>query len=392
MNPEENTFHAPGTQGSSCVDCHMPKRDYMGRDPRSDHRFPIPDPLLTKELGTPNACNDCHADKGLDWQIEWTNNWYGEKMNRPERDRTRAIHAAQNGITGALALLLKSYDIEEIDAWKATLLRLMEPWSSDSRVVKRTNVAAHEGDPLTRVAAAMLIGRRGDQGAPLDKVLSDPLRAVRLEAAWAAFERLPQDHPVINEAVKVAQHQSDQPGGAMRMARVNMKLGNIEEAEKWFKRAAAWDQTSPAPRRDLAVFLSSQGRTKESVDWLDKAAQLAPDNAEIPYLAALACAEVGDIPGAESRLRTAVSIAPGFSRAYYNLGLIQNGQGKPQEAVTSLGLAAQTDPLNADAPYAQATILIRLGQVEQAITAAQEALRRDPNHQGAQQFLRQLGR
>lgn len=391
INPAQHTFHDPGTKGASCVDCHMPKRNYMGRDPRSDHRFPIPDPLLTKELGTPNACNDCHEDKGLDWQIEWTDKWYGDKMKRPERERTRAIHAAQTGKTGALDMLLDSYDIEEIDAWKATLLRLMDPWNSDSRVVKRTNNAAQDGGPLARAAAAMLIGQRGDNGPLLEKVLSDPLKAVRLEAAWAAFERIPNDHPVIEETRKVAEHQSDQPGGAMRMARLNMKLGQMKEAEKWFKRAAAWDQTSPAPRRDFAVFLSSVGRTQESVKWLDDAAELAPDNAEIPYLAALAYAELGEPAKAESRLRTAVQIAPGFSRAYYNLGLLQNSQGKPQDAIASLQQAADTDPTNPEAPYAQATILIRLGQVEQAIAAARESLRRAPDYQPAQGFLRQLG-
>jgi len=391
INPAEHTFHDAGTKGSSCVDCHMPKRPYMGRDPRSDHRFPIPDPLLTKELGTPNACNDCHSDKGLDWQIEWTDKWYGDKMKRPERERTRAVHAAQNGRTGALDMLLEVNKTEEIDAWKATMLRLMEPWASDSRVVKQTNVAAQEGGPLARAAAAMLIGRRGETGPLLETVLTDKLRAVRLEAAWASFERLPNDHPVITETEKVARHQSDQPGGAMRMARINMKLGKIEEAEKWFKRAAAWDQTSPAPRRDFAVFLSSVGRTEESVTWLDDAAALAPNNSEIPYLAALAYAELGDPAKAEARLLQAVQIEPRFSRAYYNLGLLQNGQGKPQDAIANLQRAADTDPTNPDPPYAQATILIRLGQVEPAIAAAREALRRAPDHQPAQQFLRQMG-
>ena len=391
INPAEHTFHDAGTKGSSCVDCHMPKRPYMGRDPRSDHRFPIPDPLLTKELGTPNACNDCHSDKGLDWQIEWTDKWYGDKMKRPERERTRAVHAAQNGKTGALDMLLEANKTEEIDAWRATMLRLMEPWASDSRVVKQTNVAAQEGGPLARAAAAMLIGRRGEDGPLLEKMLTDELRAVRLEAAWAAFERIPNDHPVIAETQKVARHQSDQPGGAMRMARIHMKLGQLSEAEKWFKRAAAWDQTSPAPRRDFAVFLSSMGRTKESVTWLDEAAKLAPTNAEIPYLAALAYAELGDPAKAESRLLEAVRIEPRFSRAYYNLGLLQNSQGKPQDAIASLQQAANTDPTNPDPPYAQATILIRLGQVEQAINAAREALRRAPDHQPSQQFLRQMG-
>jgi hypothetical protein len=43
-------------------------------------------------------------------------------------------------------------------------------------------------------------------------------------------------------------------------------------------------------------------------------------------------------------------------------------------------------------PYAEATILLRMGQIDAAAAAAREALRRDPNHQQAQQLLQQLGR
>ena len=47
---------------SDCIGCHMPVTVYMQRHPRRDHGFTIPDPLLTKELNIPNACNRCHAE------------------------------------------------------------------------------------------------------------------------------------------------------------------------------------------------------------------------------------------------------------------------------------------------------------------------------------------
>jgi len=392
INPVEHSFHTPGTSGASCVDCHMPKRSYMARDPRSDHRFPSPDPLLTKELGTPNACNNCHADKGLDWQIEWTHKWYGEDMNAVSRKRTRAIHAATEQRPGALNQLIECFDIEEIDGWQATLLRLMEPWAADSRIVQRANRSANEGGPLARVAAALLIGRRGETGPLMEKMLTDPLKAVRIEAAWSSLDRISVDHPAFAEISAMAQHQSDQPTGAMTMARLAIKRGDIADAEKWFQRAAKWDPSSPVPRRDLAVFLSGQGRTGDSITWLEEAAKLAPANAEIPYLTALALSEVGKPSEALAKLQTAVQIQPDFARAWYNLGLLQNSQGNPQDAVASLQQAAALEPTNPDAPYAMATIYLRMGNAEYAINSAQEAVRRDPSHEAANQFLRQLGR
>ena len=391
IDPFKHSFHEAGTEGSRCVECHMPKRSYMGRDPRSDHRFPSPDPLLTRELGVPNACNDCHSDKGLDWQVEWTHKWYGEDMNAVSRARTRAVHAAQNGRAGALGQLLEVYPDEQVDAWRATLLRLMEPWMLDSRVVRHTNAAAKDGGPLARAAAALLIGRRGENGPLLEQLLSDPLKTVRVEAGWAAFERLPGDHPVVAELEALARHQADQPGGAMRMARIHMARGEHAEAEKWFKKAADWDRTSPAPRRDFAVFLGGIGRTAESVAWLEDAMKLAPDNAEIPYLAALAHAELGNSAEAQALLRAAVRIEPGYARAWYNLGLLYSSGGLTDDAIAALRRAEKADPSGADAPYARATIHLRLGQVAEAREAAREALRRNPSHPQAGPLLQQLG-
>jgi tetratricopeptide (TPR) repeat protein len=391
IDPAKHVFHQPETKGASCVDCHMPKRSYMGRDPRSDHRFPSPDPLLTKELGVPNACNDCHADKGLDWQIEWTHKWYGEDMNAVSRARTRAVDAAQHGKAGSLDLLVKVYEKEEIDAWKASLLRLMEPWAGDSRVMRFANTAAESGGPLSRSAAGILIARRGQTGPLLAKLLSDPLMSVRVETGWAAIDSLPADHPVLDELEAVAKHQADQPAGAMRMARLAMARGRMDEAEKWFKRTADWDRTSPVPRRDFAVFLSQSGRTAESVKWLEEAAELAPDQAEIAYLLALALAETGDSPGAEARFRDVVRIDPDFARAWYNLGLLYAGENHPDEAIAALQQAAAADPASPDAPYARATVHLQLGQMDEALEAVRETLRRDPDHPQANELIRRLG-
>lgn len=384
--------HSHGKEGSACIDCHMPKRDYMSRDPRSDHRFPVPDPLLTRELGVPNACNECHADKGLDWQIEWTHKWYGEDMNQVSRARSRAIHAAHEGKAGALDQLLEVARSEEIDAWRATLLRLMEPWAGDSRVVRLTNRYAGEGGPLARVAAGLLIARRGDDGALLEKMLLDPLKAVRVETGWAALDRLRKDHPVIAELEVIARHQSDQPGGAMRVARLAVSRNQPREAEKWFRKACEWDRTSPAPRRDFAVFLGGIGRTAESVEWLEKAAALEPTNPEIPYLTALAYAEIGEMRKAEERFRDALRIEPRFPRAWYNLGLLYAGQDRTDDAIGALFRAEDADPASPDAPYARATIHVRLGELDEARAAAREALRRDPNHAPSMQLLYELRR
>src|SRR5579872_4279193 len=63
ITPLQHSHHSATSSGSSCIGCHMPVTVYMQRHPRHDHGFTIPDPLLTTELNTPNACNRCHSDK-----------------------------------------------------------------------------------------------------------------------------------------------------------------------------------------------------------------------------------------------------------------------------------------------------------------------------------------
>ncbi len=392
-------FHDPGIKGSRCVDCHSAKTPYMGRDPRGDHMFPVPDPQLAKELGLPNACNDCHADKGLDWQIEWMNEWYGEKMQKyePRRQRARAVAAAHAVAPGALEKLLAAYQVEEIGAWKATLLRLMAPWLGDPRVGERAAAAAADPDPLVRAAAALVLGQRGDHRDKLDQLLADPLKSVRFEAAWAALDRLPADpapaaKAALAEVEAISRHNSDQPAGAMRLARLAALRGDRAAAEACFRKAADWDRGSPAPRRDFAVFLAAGGRMQEALGLLLEAQRLAPADPELPYLAALAHAELGDPAAAEQCLREAVRIDPQFGRAHYNLGLLLDRGGRTEEALATLRQAATVDRRNADAPYAVATILLRLGNPGAAATAAREALARDPAHEPAQRLLQQIGR
>src|SRR5262249_20081886 len=119
-----HSHHKPDSAGNRCVMCHMPTTTYMQRAPRHDHGFLKPDPLLTKELGIPNACSRCHADQSIDWNIQHADTWYGAKMNSRQRDRARAVAAAQAGNAEGATKLLALLADEEVPAWRATLLLL----------------------------------------------------------------------------------------------------------------------------------------------------------------------------------------------------------------------------------------------------------------------------
>jgi hypothetical protein len=93
--------HKLTDKGGECIGCHMPVTVYMQRHPRHDHGFTAPDPLLTKELNIPNACNRCHTDQTTDWAIKYADEWYGTNMNRLSRERTRLNCSGGDGQIGS---------------------------------------------------------------------------------------------------------------------------------------------------------------------------------------------------------------------------------------------------------------------------------------------------
>lgn len=66
---EAHTGHKSASSGSSCYACHMPRVVYGVMAVHPTHDITVPDPQLTAAQGVPNACNQCHLDKSVNWAI-----------------------------------------------------------------------------------------------------------------------------------------------------------------------------------------------------------------------------------------------------------------------------------------------------------------------------------
>ena len=85
--------HAAVNPPLACASCHMPERTYMVVDRRHDHGFRVPRPDLSAKINTPNACNDCHADKSAQWAASAIEAWHGPKRIGFQ-NYAEAFHAA----------------------------------------------------------------------------------------------------------------------------------------------------------------------------------------------------------------------------------------------------------------------------------------------------------
>lgn len=390
VDPATHSHHAPGTPGSRCIDCHMPVTHFMMRDPRRDHGFTSPDPRLTIELDIPNACNRCHTDRSPEWSETWTTQWYGEKMERPARQRARLVARAWAGDESVVTALVAAAASEEIAAWRATLTALLSPWKGhpDARALIERHL--RDPEPLVRSAAVRALANARGSYDVLKPLRRDASRLVRLDAAQATANELEREGVDAQEVAAYLRVIDDQPAGALRNAEAALKAGRRLDAESWARRTVAWD-ASPAAHHALGLLLHQLGKIEEAVSELGAASRGETNNAIYTYTLALAQGEAGRAGDALVSLQETVRRDPHFGRAWYNLGLAQAGLEKLPEAVASLQTAGELMPESAEAPYALATVHLRQKDRVAARAAAQEALAREPGHLQARALLLQLG-
>lgn len=380
-------------KGGECVNCHMPQTAYMQRHWRHDHGFTIPDPLLTKEFGIPNACNRCHQDKDTDWALKTCQEWYGQKMERPTRRRAQVIARAQAGSPQARGELLELFGREEIPYWKAALVGLLGQWAGRADVTTALTNALSDTNALVRTVAARTLEPAlfapGVSNA-LYQRLDDPVRSVRVAAASCLRSTLDPSSPAARDFAHYLKNNADQPSGQMQLAIWCFSRNDLPGALAHLQKAAAWSPYSAPIQQELAVVFSALNRPKDAVEALKEACRLAPKDAESHYKLGLAYNESGDIQSTVKELEAAVELDPNFAVAWYNLGLARNGLGLADSALEALSRAEGADPEDPRIPYARATILARAGRTKEARAAARRALEIQPSYAEATQLLQML--
>lgn len=307
-----------GGKAMPCIECHMPKMTYMGRDPRRDHGLHWPDPRMSIELGVPNACLNCHQDKDHQWCMEYLEKRYKIERLGKYRQRFRAAGHALQG-KGSVQELLAAYKAEEIAAWRATLLGLMADYPLTPEVQAVAQGATQDPDALVRAAAVELLG-----GEAARKALADKTRSVRHAAGWQLFPNLPADHPVLQEMLETATHQADQPTGAMQLAMLAGARSDAATADAQYRRAVERDPVSAVARMDYAVFLAQQNRPVDALKQMLACAREHPQDAEVQYRLGLSLIEIGQYRPALRAMQKALKLAPQHAAAAQAAQQLQN--------------------------------------------------------------------
>ena len=183
----EHHHHQQGSAGAQCINCHMPSKTYMVVDDRRDHSFRVPRPDLSISIGAPNACAPCHADHTAPiGPRNASPNGFPNGRQTPAHFGT-ALYAGRTGAADAEQRLdALIVDQGQPAIARASALALLAPYATPA-VRIRDQGSNRRPRPLVRAAVSRALPAAPSPAmvqafAPL---LSDPVRAVRIETARA---------------------------------------------------------------------------------------------------------------------------------------------------------------------------------------------------------------
>lgn len=348
--------HHQSGEATQCVTCHMPSQTYMENDDRRDHSFRIPRPELTAELGTPNACNNCHTEpeETPQWAAEKIRQWYGETRNTDPQFAPAFAAAWQSDPEGVKLLeeVLSTPNTPAIV--RATAVDLLGNYGT-----KESDDLAHDAlnDEHALVRAAAVRALSGNSllqlGRDIARRLNDPIRLVRHAAArrlvGSGEELLDANmRASLEQAVddfREAQEMTlDRAGAHVNLAMLSQVLGDEQATIESLRTAIRVEPYLSGLRSQLATVLESTGGSPEEirrlrekeVELLERDAQLLPESSQPDYQRGMLLYLLGRHDQARQALQSACEKEPNLFGNWMALALICEKQRRWQQAAEAL--------------------------------------------------------
>jgi tetratricopeptide (TPR) repeat protein len=384
----QHHLHPPASKGASCVACHMPATTYMVVDPRRDHSFRVPRPDLSATLGTPNACNGCHADRTPKWAADAIEAVHGKARKGYQRfaealDAGRRNHPAAQSMLAALAM-----DPAAPGIARATALRELSQHAG-REAYAAIEAGAHSADALVRMAVPEAVGgyppeARARIVAPL---LKDRVRAVRMAAGFALAD-LP--NAVLDEYVAAQRYSAERPESRLNLGLLALRRGDPAAAERLYRDALALAPDFAPAYANFADLLRAQGREEEGERVLREGLSRAPRSAELHHALGLLHVRRQRYDAGLAALAQAARLAPENARYQYVHAVALHDRGKPREAVKVLEAALRRNSVDRDVLVVLAQYQAGLGRREEALAHARRLVALAPEDTGLRQLLAQI--
>ncbi len=379
--------------GTQCYNCHMHGRYYMGVDYRRDHSFRIPRPDLSEKLGTPNACNQCHADKSNKWAQSYIEKWFG--ISRPFQFGI-SIHNAQNGKKGADKGLIEIINSTE-DVYpyskKATALSNLTFESDSSYAVLHNSLNSVNPEMRLIAVRALRIESQKDIERLLP-MLSDETKAVRMETAnklsFLTDDQIPAKyrkkfHETLKEYEKLLQYNADFPSGKFSLGNFYYMRKDYPNAEKFYLAAIAQDPQLDVAKVNIAYVYSAMGKPDKAEKYLRELIKKEPDNPTYLYNLGLVLSETRNYKESLQMLIRASKLDGVNPRVFYNIAMMYDFFKDYDNAVKYLKLSIKKDPSVSN--YANLySYYQKYHKTKEAKALAREMIRKFPDDPNVQQL------
>ena len=395
--------HEPGSEGASCVGCHMPTRTYMVIDERRDHSFRVPRPDLSLSIGVPNPCTGCHAHRSDAWAAETTAGWASASAGAPPAsphygEILAAGRARAPGASTALARLAQ--DTRRPAIVRATAIELLGAQLS-REALPAIAAGLEDPDPLLRMAAlgATEALSPEDRWRAAERLLADPLRAVRIEAARVLAPMRPRlsdagSRARLDRALadyrRTQALNADWPAAHVNLGILHAELGDLDASARAYRKAIELGPQFLPAYLNLADLHRERGEEAESEQVLREALRRLPDDAELHHALGLLFVRTQRTTDALGMLSRATTLAPGNPRYAYVHGVALHSTGDSERALEVLAEAHRMHPGSSEILVALATFHRDLGQTEQALVYARRLLALRPSSPEAQGLVRAL--
>jgi predicted CXXCH cytochrome family protein len=392
--------HEGVTPKVTCMSCHMPVSTYMVVDKRHDHSFRIPRPDLSVKLGSPNACNNCHADKSGQWAADAIERWHGP-VRKGFQNYAEAFQASWTGRPDAAALLALVAGSPTTPAIaRASALSELHARVSPANIdLARKGLA--DPDPMVRIGALdMLDGLPGDRIWPLvSPLLSDSSRGVRIRAVSvlaavpttsqpasdrAVFER------VAAEFIAAQRFNSDRPESRSTLGNFYMRRGFTSDAEKEYQAALRLSPQYAPAAINLADLYRQLGRNGDGESVLRAAIASSRQDAGLHHALGLTLIREKRPDDALAEFRTATEIEPDRSRYAYVYAIALHSSGHADESLNVLKANLARHPDDRNTLMALITINRDAGAVDAALEYAGQLSRVTPNDPDLAQLFNDL--
>ena len=394
--------HAGVSPALACASCHMPTRDYMIIDRRHDHSFRVPRPDLSIKFGTPNACNDCHADKSPDWTASAVERWHGP-IRKGFQSYAAALHGAWNSHSDAAILLAGiAADRKAPAIARASALTELGSRAAPSNIsLARSGLS--DPDPMVRIGALdMLEGVPMAQRWPIaSPLLSDAVLGVRIRAAYvlagvAETQLLTRERERFERAawefIAAQRLNADRPEARSMLGSFHARRGAIADAESEYKAALQLSRQYVPAAINLADLYRHQGREADGERVLRTAADAVPQDAGLHHALGLALIRGKRLDEALGELRRATELAPDQARYAYVYAVALHSSGREADALKSLKESLTRHPDHRDTLLALISFSRDAGDFPSALEYAQRLARIAPSDPNVTRLVEDLQR